>query len=102
MVKFTEKKKKKDAGLERTASGRYHFHWYQTHPVMCPVFTLQRLRVSKRGPFIYLCEPPPITCLGLVGHSGVWGKLQVEILSKINGQAQQVALSWKETQDVAP
>lgn len=53
-------------------------------------------------PFDYSCEPPPVTCLGLMGRSGVWGKLQVEILSKINGQAQRVALSWKGTRDVAP
>lgn len=70
--------------------------------MVCPVFMLQRLAFSKVDPFTDSCEPPPITCLGLVGRSGVWRKLQGEILSKTNGQAQRVALSWKETRDVAP
>lgn len=41
-------------------------------------------------------------CLGLMGCSGFGGKLQVEILSKTNGQARQAALSWKEAWDAAP
>ena len=36
-----------------------------------------------------------------MGRSGVWGKLQVEVLSQINGQARRAALSWKETRDAA-
>lgn len=63
---------------------------------------LERLAFSKWSPFTYFREPAPITCLGLMGCSGVWGKLQVEILSKINGPAQQAALSWKETRDAVP
>lgn len=70
-----------------------------------PMFSLSHCKgwhFLNADPFIHPCEPVPITRLELKGCTGVWGKLPVEILSKMNGQARQAALSWKEARDVAP
>lgn len=74
----------------------------QRTPTVRAGLSLCTLAFSRRDPFTDACEPAPVACPGCMGCPGVRGKRQVEILSKINGQAEQAAPSQRETRDAAP